>query len=564
MSNKPVEFARKSRPKRVRQQNSMRPRMPHEFLYSMREETYNDRRGMTAGPLAGEALFRGRTGNGKCSKIRMTMGSDRPVVRMASPRKGEGPVDADRFSERHLQELKSIFGEERVLWREHDLYSYAFDASFGTYKPDAVVQPLTAEEVCRLVRMANRERIPLTPRGHATSLSGGPLPVHAGIVVDMSKMNRKLIIDEDDLVAVVSPGVITAHIHQAAEQKGLMYPPDPSSSQVSTIGGNLAENAGGPRGLKYGVTKDYVLGLEVVTPCGELIRTGGRTVKNVTGYDLTKLIVGSEGTLGIITEATLRLIPKPQAAETIMAVFDDLVVCGRAISRILTSGILPSKIELMDQASILAVENYEPCGLPRDAKAIVLIELDGHPAAIAAEKAVAHDVCVRTGARTVRSAQSEAEQREMWRARQLVSPAIARIKPTKIAEDICVPKSKIPEAFARLEHIRDKYGLNMVIFGHAGDGNLHPNIMADSRDAAEMKRVEQAVEEIFRLALELGGTLSGEHGIGTMKAPFMPLELGEAGLDMMRRIKQAWDPNGIMNPGKMFPSPGQRLVLTDD
>jgi len=468
------------------------------------------------------------------------------------------------FTDSHLQALQAIFGETRVLWREHDLYSYAFDASFGTYKPDAVVQPLTAQEVSELVKFANKYLIPLTPRGHASCLSGGPLPVQGGVVVDLTKMNQKLIIEEEDLVAVVSPGVLTGQIHQAAESKGLMYPPDPSSSVISTIGGNLAENSGGPRKLKYGVTKDYVLGLEVVTPGGDIIRTGGRTVKNVTGYDLTKLIVGSEGTLGIITEATLRLIPKPLATETIMVIFDDLAACGEAISRILASGIVPAKIELMDQASIQAVENYEPCGLPLDARAIILIELDGHPQAILSEMEKARELCERMGAREIKTAQSEEEKKELWHARKLVSPAIARIKPTKISEDICVPKSKIPEAFKRLERIRDKYRLNMVIFGHAGDGNLHPNIMTDKRDAEEMKRVEQAVGEIFEVALQLGGTLSGEHGIGTMKAPFMEMELGAAGLGMMRKIKEAWDPNDIMNPGKIFPQPGQRLVLADD
>lgn len=468
------------------------------------------------------------------------------------------------MTEELRKSLVSICGDTRVLWQEHDLYSYSFDASFGTYLPDIVVQPVSAEEVSEVVKLANRLLIPITPRGHSTSLSGGPLPVRGGIVLDMTKINQKLEIDEEDLVAVVSPGIITAQIHKAAEQKGLMYPPDPSSSHISTIGGNLAENSGGPRGLKYGVTKDYVIGLQIVTPQGDIIRTGGRTVKNVTGYDLTKLIVGSEGTLCIITEATLRLIPKPKASETLMAVFDDLVDCGKAISKILASGIVPSKIELMDQASILAVENYEPCGLPRDARAIILVELDGHPQAISAEIEVVQERCRQMGAREVRIARSEAEKNELWYARKLVSPAIAKIKPTKISEDICVPKSKIPEAFKRLEQIRDKYRLHLVIFGHAGDGNLHPNIMTDKRDNEEMKRVELAVGEIFRIAIELGGTLSGEHGIGTMKAPFMEMEMGAIAVEMMRKIKTAWDPNNIMNPGKIFPEPGQRLVLADD
>jgi glycolate oxidase len=260
----------------------------------------------------------------------------------------------------------------------------------------------------------------------------------------------------------------------------------------------------------------------------------------------------------------LRLIPKPKSSETLMAVFDDLVASGQAISNILAASILPAKIEIMDQASIIAVENYEPCGLPRDATAIVLIELDGHPAAILDEIEQVRHICERNGAREVKIARTNAERDELWKGRKLVSPAIARIKPTKISEDITVPKSQIPEAFKRLQAIRDKYGIHLVIFGHAGDGNLHPNIIADKRDHEEMRRVEQAVAEVFAVALELGGTLSGEHGIGTMKATFMESELGSAGLDMMRRIKQAWDPNNILNPGKIFPEPGQRLVLTDE
>jgi glycolate oxidase len=463
-----------------------------------------------------------------------------------------------------IEELIIICGSKQVMTKEHDLHAYSYDASFGTYLPQAVVQPKSAEQVAAIMKLANRQLIPVTPRGHASSLSGGPLPVNGGIVMDVTQMNQTLLIDNEDLIAVVSPGVITADIDKAAAQVGLMYPPDPSSSFISTIGGNLAENSGGPRGLKYGVTKDYVMGLQVVTPEGEIIRTGGRTVKNVTGYDLTKLIVGSEGTLGVITEATLRLIPKPAATETLMAVFDNLIDSGRAISKILTSGIVPSKIELMDQASILAVENYEPCGLPKDAEAIILIELDGHPQAIFSEISLVQEVCLKHGAREIKVAQNEAEKNGLWRARKLVSPAIARIKPTKISEDICVPRSKIPLAFEKLQQIRDKYGLSMVIFGHAGDGNLHPNIMADIRDQAEMKRVEQAVAEIFEMAIALGGTLSGEHGIGIMKAPFMELEMGPVALDMMKRIKKAWDPNNIMNPGKIFPEPGQRLVLSDD
>jgi glycolate oxidase len=462
----------------------------------------------------------------------------------------------------HIQEINAIIKTGKVYTDESDRFSYSFDASFGTYLPDLVVQTKSTEELVSLVKFANREKIPLYPRGQSTSLSGGPLPVKGGIVLDLSVMNDVLEIHEEDLVAVVSPGVLTSNIHKAAEQKGFMYPPDPSSSHVSTIGGNLAENSGGPRGLKYGVTKDYVIGLEVITPEGELIKTGGSTVKNVTGYDLTKLIVGSEGTLGIITKAVLRLIPKPKATATIMVIFDSLVDAGSAISKILSAGIFPSKMELMDQASIVAVEEFEPLGLPVDAAALILIEMDGHPFALQEEVAQASELCRAVGAREVRIPKDKVEEAELWRARKLVSPAIVRIKPTKISEDATVPRSKIPEMCERLQKIRDKYGVHLVVFGHAGDGNLHPNIICDKTDKEEMSRVELAVADIFMAAIELGGTLSGEHGIGMMKAPFMEMELGAAGLDIMKRIKEVWDPNNIMNPGKIFPEPGQKLELS--
>lgn len=460
-----------------------------------------------------------------------------------------------------IDQLISILDEKRVLTSEEDLVSFSYDASFGVHIPEVVVQPLATEEVQRVMKLANEHVIPVYPRGQATSLSGGSLPVKGGIVLDFSQWTNKLEIDPDDMVAVVSPGVLTASINAAANRYGLMYPPDPSSSNVSTIGGNLAENAGGPRGLKYGVTKDYVLGLEIVTAEGEVMRTGGRTVKNVTGYDLTKLIVGSEGTLAIITEATLRLIPKPPATKTLMAIFDDLVDSGKSISKVLSSGIIPAKMEIIDQACVVAVENYQPLGLPTDIEAIVLIELDGHPQAIEEEIVKVKQICEEVGAREVKVANDEKEAEELWKARKLVSPAIVRVKPTKISEDATVPRSKIPDMFHRLKEIREKYQVDLVVFGHAGDGNLHPNIIADQRDEEEMKRVEMAVEEIFKAALELGGTLSGEHGIGTMKAPFMKLELGDVGLEMMKRIKESWDPKNILNPGKIFPEKGQKLVL---
>jgi glycolate oxidase len=426
--------------------------------------------------------------------------------------------------------------------------------------PDIVIQPQSAGEISELLKIANKYRIPVCPRGSATSLSGGPLPVEGGMVLDMSRFPHKLVIDRENLLAIVSPAVITAEIHRKAEEAGLFYPPDPGSSHVSTIGGNVLENSSGPKGLKYGTTKEYVIGLELVTPQGDIIRTGGKTVKNVTGYDLPRLICGSEGTLGVVTEIILRLIPKPKARKTLVASFPSVIQSGHAITNILASGILPAAMEMMDNACIRAVEAYQPSGLPVDDAALVIVEVDGHPAAVEEEIADCGRICAERGATMVRVARTDSEREDIWKARKLVSPAITRMGPTKISEDATVPRSRIPEMLERLEQIRDKYKLNLVVFGHAGDGNLHPNIITDKRNIEEMRRVEDAVGEIFEAAVSLGGTLSGEHGIGTLKAPYMEMELGKAGLDMMVRIKKAWDPNNIMNPGKMFPKPGQTKV----
>ena len=467
------------------------------------------------------------------------------------------PMTPDEIREN----LAQIIGKKKILTGLADRYSYSFDASFGEYLPDLVVQAKTKEDVIEVIRFANEYKIPVSPRGAATSLSGGSLAVEAGIILDLSQFEKKLIIDSEDMLAIVSPSVITSEIHQAAEAVGLFYPPDPSSAHVSTIGGNLLENSSGPKGLKYGTTKEYVIGLELVTPTGELMRTGGKTVKNVTGYDLTRLIVGSEGTLGVVTEATIRLIPKPGDRKTLLASFDHLIDSGRAISNILAAGILPSAMELMDQACIIAVENYSPSGLPRDAEAIVIIELDGHEAAILEEIAKCERICKEAKASNVRVAQNEAERESIWRGRRMVSPAITQMGPTKISEDATVPRSKIPDMMKKLNEIKEKYDLNLVVFGHAGDGNLHPNIITDKRDIEEMKKVEDAVSAIFKAAVDLGGTLSGEHGIGTLKSPYMTMELGEVGVEMMKKIKEAWDPLNILNPGKIFPQPNQTKVV---
>jgi glycolate oxidase len=429
---------------------------------------------------------------------------------------------------------------------------YGYDGTPNAFVPDLVARPGSTEEIQAIVRLANKHLFPIVPRGAGTGLSGGSLPVENGVVLDLTRMNRILEIDEENLVAVVEPGVVTYAIQQEVERRGLFYPPDPASLKTSTIGGNVAECAGGPRAFKYGVTRDYVLGLEVVTPWGDLVKTGGKTVKSVTGYDLTRLYTGSEGTLGIITRIYLRLIPKPQSIRTMMAVFPRLEDATRTVTLIVRRGIIPATLELMDDRTIQCVENYLHLGLPVDAGAILIIEVDGAPELIEGQSGQIVDLCREGGAREVRVAASEQERDEIWAARRAVSAAVVQIKPTKISEDISVPRSQIPNMAGKLREIADRYGLNLVIFGHAGDGNLHPNILCDQSDQEEMERVEKAVGELFQAAVELGGTLSGEHGIGTMKAPYLKLETGESGYAVMLALKQALDPNNILNPGKIF------------
>jgi len=449
-----------------------------------------------------------------------------------------------------IAELEEALGPGRVLTSPQALLCYALDATYHVGRPEAVVLPESTAEVAAVMRIASRHKVPVTPRGAGTGLSGGALP-KGGIVLSLTRMNRIKEIDRKNLIAVVEPGVITAHLQQAAEAAGLFYPPDPASSQVSTIGGNIAENAGGPRCFKYGVTRDYVLGLEVVLADGRVLRTGGRTVKNVTGYDLTRLMVGSEGTLGVVTEATLRLVPRPEATQTLMAVFPRLEDAAETNAALVARGVTPATLEIMDQLSLRVVENYLHLGLPVEAEAVLVISVDGFREAVQRQADTVAAICRELGASEVRIARTPEEAQELWRARRSISTAITQVKPTKIGEDVAVPPSRIPELIRRIQYLREKTGLTMAIYGHIGDGNIHPNVVTDLRDREEMAKVEQVLEEIARIALELGGTLSGEHGIGTLKAPYLEMEVGETGIDVMRRIKRALDPDGILNPGKM-------------
>jgi glycolate oxidase len=456
-----------------------------------------------------------------------------------------------------LAELEAIVGAGALLTDPVDLIAYGFDGTFFDNAPPLIVLPKTTAEVAAIHRVATRRRVPLTPRAMGSGLSGGSVPMGGSIVLGIARMNRIIAIDTVDRVAVVEPGVITAHLQAQVEQQGLFYPPDPSSIRQSALGGNVAENAGGARGLKYGVTGDYVLALEIVLPGGEIIRTGGRSVKNVTGYNLRALFTGAEGTLGTITEITLKLLGKPKFARTALAVFERIDDAARTVNAVMQSGLLPTAIELLDNFTIRCIEEYQPIGLPLDADAILLFGTDGnYEGIINAETAAVGEIARAHHARDVTIARTADEAERLWAARRAISPSLARRRPNKLGEDIAVPRSAIPQMVARVREIAARHRLEIPLFGHIGDGNLHPNILCDKSDRAEMARVTAAARDIFEAAVALGGTLSGEHGIGLLKKQFLELDIGPDALALMRRIKAAVDPDGIMNPGKIFPEPG--------
>ena len=383
-------------------------------------------------------------------------------------------------------------------------------------------------------------------------MTGGALAVQGGLVLVMTRFSSILAIDTDNLVAEVEPGVVTGHFQEVVEEKGLFYPPDPSSALYSTLGGNVAECAGGPRAVKYGVTRDYVLGLEVVLPTGEIIRTGVRTAKGVVGYDLTRLMVGSEGTLGVITKIVLRLFPLPEVVRTLSVVFSRIKDVARTVCEIIRSGVVPRTVEYMDQPAIRCVEDYLDIGLPVDAGAMLLMDIDGSPSAVEATLQHLVAICDKGGAHQIKVASSEQEAKDLWRARHAISPALFRLGPDKINEDIVVPRNRIPDMVEWIDELRSRTGLTIVTFGHAGDGNIHFNIMLDRRDKDVLKKAESAVEELFEKTIALGGTISGEHGVGITKAPYIGMEIGSEELALMKRIKAVFDPNGILNPGKIF------------
>jgi glycolate oxidase len=458
------------------------------------------------------------------------------------------------MDKRIISRLEKITGKDGILTTPEDLAVYGYDGTFEDHRPDVIVLPRTTEQVSQVVLIASHEHLPLVTRGMGSGLAAASVPFQGGIALVMTRMNHILEIDLANAVAHVEAGVVTVDLQIAVEELGLFYPPDPSSIRHSTIGGNIACNAGGPRCLKYGVTGDYVLGLTVVLADSRVIHTGGKLIKDVVGYDLTALFTGSEGTLGVITEAILRLTARPKFARTALVEFVALEDASLTVNAILSAGIVPATLELMDETAISCIEEALHLGLPLDVEATLLIETDGaDEASVLREIEAAAKICLESGARQVKVAKDEAERANLWKARRSVSPALARKAPNKLGEDITVPRSAIPEAVRRLKAISAKYDLPIVIFGHAGDGNLHPNILFDKRDPQQWKKVEQMAAEEFALALELGGTLSGEHGVGTLKRPYMKQALGPVSLEVQKRIKAALDPFNILNPGKVFP-----------
>jgi glycolate oxidase len=453
-----------------------------------------------------------------------------------------------------IDRLVRIIGKQGVLHTPEDLAVYSYDGTFVEGCPDLVVLPETTEQVSQVVQLAAQTHTPLIARGMGSGLAAGSIPLPGGgIVVCLTRMNHILEIDAENSVVRTEAGVITANLQAEVEKHGLFYPPDPSSIRHSTIGGNIACNAGGPRCLKYGVTGDYVLGLKVVLADGRILQTGGKPIKDVTGYDLNALFTGSEGTLGLITEALLRLVAKPRFTRTALAEFTSLTDASRTVNAILGAGITPATLELMDQTAILCIEEAMHLGLNTEVEASLLIETDGaEEATVIHEIEASSNICQESGARSVKMAQNEAERSSLWKARRSISPSLARKAPNKLGEDITVPRSAIPEVVQRLRGISAKHGLPIVIFGHAGDGNLHPNILFDKRDPEQWAKVEQMVGEIFEASLAVGGTLSGEHGVGVLKRPYLESALGPLSIEVQRRIKQALDPLNILNPGKIF------------
>jgi len=452
------------------------------------------------------------------------------------------------------RELESLLGKGAVLSDPEELLVYESDGlTLFQALADFVVFPTSVEQVSAVVRLANRESLPFVARGAGTGLSGGCLPAEGGLVISLMRMNRVLEVDYENQIAVVEPGLVNLHLSWAVGPKGFYYAPDPSSQQACTIGGNIANNSGGPHTLKYGVTVNHVLGLEVVLPDGEVIWLGGRT-RESQGYDLTGLFVGSEGTFGIATKIIVRILRRPQAVKTVLAVFDQVEAASESVSAVIGRGLVPAAMEMIDQLTIQAVEDAFGCGYPRDAAAALLIELDGLREGMEAQAERVMAACRENGAREVRAARDEAERQLLWKGRKSAFGAYGRISPAYMVMDGVIPRTRLPEVLRRVNEIVGAHDLRVGNVFHAGDGNLHPNILYDPRKPGEVARVVTAGGEILKVCADVGGSISGEHGIGLEKMDYMPLIFTEADLHAMRGVREAWNPRGLCNPGKIFPS----------
>ncbi len=454
-----------------------------------------------------------------------------------------------------LERLSRIVGNQHVSTAQDVIVANSQDALKQVFCAEAVVFPRTAEEIAAIMRLANEHLFYVTARGGGVGYTGGAVPIRGGIVLATERMNQILEINKADLVAIVEPAVKTFDLAEAVEAEGLFYPPDPSSWKDSFIGGNIALNAGGPRCVKYGNTKQFVLGLDFVTPTGEIIKAGTRTPKNATGFHLESLLIGSEGMLGIVTRCILRLLPKPEARRTALAIFESAQDACNCVADFTNSGILPVALELLDRTSINAIEDFEPSGLPRQAGALLIIEVDGLKEAVAREAEIVREMCQKHHAIQFNLATDDAEADAIWEVRRKMSPAVARTGIIKLNHDVVVPRSRIPAMLDFLEALSRSSGFLIPTFGHAGDGNLHTNVMLQTDDEATRRRGAETAREIFRKAVELGGTLSGEHGVGFAKSPFLDLALTGPTIELMKTIKRAMDPNGILNPGKVFETP---------
>jgi len=451
------------------------------------------------------------------------------------------------------KKLLKIVGRTNITREEEDLLCYSYDSTAQIFMPDVVIFPRDTLDVSKILKLAQDEKFYVIPRGSGSGMTGGSLPVKGGVVMVMTHFNKIIKIDVDNFIVDVEPGVITANLHKAVEEQGLFYPPDPASSAICSIGGNIAECAGGPRAVKYGVTRDYVLGLEVVLPGGKIIKTGVQTAKGVVGYDLTRLIVGSEGTLAVITKITLRLITLPLKIGTMIAIFPTMETSAKTVSEIVKTATLPRTVEYMDNAAIQCAEKSVPTGLPTDAGALLIIEVDGNNKdEINKQMIKLKEICLRMGAKHVKIAKNKEERNNLWKARKALSPALFIYAPNKINEDIVVPRNKIPLMVKKISELKKKSGLMMVSFGHAGDGNIHCNIMFNKADEKELEIAEATVEELFDYTLELGGTISGEHGIGITKQKYISKEIDPYQMEVMKGIKKVFDPKGILNPDKIF------------